>query len=72
MKKWGMIFVCALTALFFALPVSAAETADGYWSYTVKEDGTVRIDDYLKKDDRSVTEVVIPDQIDGAAVTELA
>lgn len=72
-KKLLILFAAACLAagsgavLFGTETARAEETADGNYTYSVKEDGTVCITDYKGSD----TEIEVPAVIDGKQVTEI-
>ena len=71
MKKIVSFFLALMLAcscIVVPTAVSAATSADGILKYQVKEDGTCTI---LGLADESVTELVIPAQIDGYTVSEI-
>ena len=71
MKRWKMVFpaIFMFVAIFVLSPstVNAAQTEDGNYNYTVKEDGSVEITNY--KGDSA--EAQIPAEVDGKQVTSI-
>ncbi len=71
MKRWKMVFLAIFmfVAIFVLSPstVNAAQTEDGNYNYTVKEDGSVEITNY--KGDSA--EAQIPAEVDGKQVTSI-
>lgn len=65
-RSLSVIMIIALVFVFLPVFSASAEPFEDY-TYTVKEDNTVCIDKYTG----SEAELIIPDEIDGKAVTEI-
>ncbi|MBP3524718.1 MAG: leucine-rich repeat protein [Clostridia bacterium] len=73
MKKIIRILAAAFLFLMPSLAFASEQYMDSSYRYEIKEDGTVKIIDFLLKSSRSYVPqpVVIPSEIDGKTVTEI-
>ena len=73
MKRMMLMLVTAVLCLALSIAAASVEYTDTGYGYEIKQDGTIRVVDYLGKfsRDNPSQHIVIPSEIDGRIVSEI-